>query len=201
MKELFPNVIKKDGKLYTKVKKNLREWDPEHSKLAAAILNGLRTMPIKPKAKILYLGAASGTTVSYCSDIVEDGIIYAVEFSPRVFPKLTRIASIKKNIAPIFADARKPTLYNFIEICDVIYVDIADPQETEIGIKNAEYFLKDNGYIMIAIKSQSIDVIKKPEKVYKEEIGKLKKRCKIIEIIDISNYQKHHAFIVAQFLK
>ena len=96
MKELFPNVIKKDGKLYTKVKKNLREWDPEHSKLAAAILNGLRTMPIKPKAKILYLGAASGTTVSYCSDIVEDGIIYAVEFSPRVFPKLTRIASIKK---------------------------------------------------------------------------------------------------------
>ena len=39
-----------------------RIWDAFRSKLAAAILKGLKTVPIKPKDSVLYLGAASGTT-------------------------------------------------------------------------------------------------------------------------------------------
>jgi fibrillarin-like pre-rRNA processing protein len=63
-----------------------REWNPYRSKLAAAIANGLKFVPIQEGTHVLYLGAASGTTPSHISDIVgEKGLIYAVEFSPRVF--------------------------------------------------------------------------------------------------------------------
>lgn len=47
-----------------------RAWNPFRSKLAAAILGGVDQIHIKPGAKVLYLGAASGTTVSHVSDIV-----------------------------------------------------------------------------------------------------------------------------------
>ncbi|KAF5743514.1 hypothetical protein HS088_TW08G00098 [Tripterygium wilfordii] len=47
-----------------------RVWNPFRSKLAAAILGGVDNIWIKPGAKVLYLGAASGTTVSHVSDIV-----------------------------------------------------------------------------------------------------------------------------------
>ena len=45
-------------------------WNPFRSKLAAAILDGVGNIYIKPSAKVLYLGAASGTTVSHVADIV-----------------------------------------------------------------------------------------------------------------------------------
>ena len=47
-----------------------RVWNPFRSKLAAAILGGVEDIHIGPGKKVLYLGAASGTTVSHVSDIV-----------------------------------------------------------------------------------------------------------------------------------
>jgi len=47
-----------------------RVWNPFRSKLAAAILGGVDKIHIAPGSKVLYLGAASGTTVSHVSDIV-----------------------------------------------------------------------------------------------------------------------------------
>lgn len=47
-----------------------RVWNPFRSKLGAAILGGVDKIHIKPGSKVLYLGAASGTTVSHVSDIV-----------------------------------------------------------------------------------------------------------------------------------
>lgn len=52
------------------VKIEYRAWNPFRSKLAAAILGGIDQIHIKPGAKVMYLGAASGTTVSHVSDIV-----------------------------------------------------------------------------------------------------------------------------------
>src|SRR5664280_1580307 len=61
-----------------------RLWDPFRSKLAALLLKSKgRGLRLKRDAKVLYLGAATGTTVSHVSDIVADGLVYAVEFSPR----------------------------------------------------------------------------------------------------------------------
>lgn len=51
-------------------KTEYRAWNPFRSKLAAAILGGVDKIYMKPGSKVLYLGAASGTTVSHVSDIV-----------------------------------------------------------------------------------------------------------------------------------
>ncbi|KFM26348.1 Mediator of RNA polymerase II transcription subunit 36a [Auxenochlorella protothecoides] len=51
-------------------KTEYRVWNPFRSKLAAAVLAGVDNIHIRPGARVLYLGAASGTSVSHVSDIV-----------------------------------------------------------------------------------------------------------------------------------
>src|SRR3989338_11407916 len=135
----------------------LREWDPRRSKLGAAISNGLKELPVQPGSIVLYLGASTGTTISHVSDIVgKDGFVYGIEFAERVLRNLLDLAKERKNIAAIKADARKPAEYSWVEECDVLFADIADPQETEIAIRNAGEFLKNGGCMMILIKTHSI---------------------------------------------
>ena len=47
-----------------------RVWNPFRSKLAAAVLGGVDKIHMPPGSKVLYLGAASGTSVSHVSDVV-----------------------------------------------------------------------------------------------------------------------------------
>ena len=62
--------------------------------------------------KVLYLGAASGTTVSHVADIVgPTGVVYAVEFSHRSGRDLINVAQKRTNIIPIIEDARQPQKY------------------------------------------------------------------------------------------
>uniref|UniRef100_A0A8D2II61 Fibrillarin n=1 Tax=Urocitellus parryii TaxID=9999 RepID=A0A8D2II61_UROPR len=92
-----------------------RAWNPFRSKLAAAILGGVDQIHIKPGAKVLYLGAASGTTVSHVSDIVgQDGLVYAVEFSHRSGRDLINLAKKRTNIIPVIEDARHPHKYRML---------------------------------------------------------------------------------------
>merc|ERR1711971_1122678 len=44
-----------------------RVWNPFRSKLAAAVLGGVDKIHMPPGSKVLYLGAASGTSVSHVS--------------------------------------------------------------------------------------------------------------------------------------
>ncbi len=186
-------IIKHEGKEF-------RHWDPTRSKLAAAILNGLKENPIKNSSKILYLGASTGTTTSHVSDIIgKDGIIYAVEFADRVFQPLIELSKKRKNIMPLFADARKPEKYAWVEEVDIVYCDIAQSDQTQIAIRNAKEFLKNGGFVMIAIKSQSIDVTKIPKQIYEEEKKKLEKEgFDVVQLIDLEPYEEKHGFIVAK---
>jgi len=77
----------------TPVKKEYRQWNPFRSKLAAAILGGVKQIYMQPGSKVLYLGAASGTTVSHVADIVgPEGAVYAVEVSHRTGRELLEMA-------------------------------------------------------------------------------------------------------------
>ncbi len=186
-------VIKRQGKEY-------RVWDPFRSKLAAAIKKGIKQIPIKPGSKILYLGAAHGYTVSFLSDIVATGIIYAVEFSERCFYDLLPVCSQRRNIAPVMADARMPEKYAWMEEVDIVYCDIAQPDQTEIAIRNCA-FLKKGGYLLLSIKTKSIDVTKGSKKICREEIEKLRKNG--FEIIDwklLDPFEKNHCFVVAKMV-
>lgn len=216
MKEIFPRVFLIDNKLAVENqipgfkpfddellkidKKEFRVWNPNRSKAAAAIVKGIKEFPIKEGSRILYLGAAHGYTPSFLSSIVgENGIIYAIEFSERCFNDLLPLCSKYKNISPILADARKPELYYWIEKVDVVYCDISQPDETEIAIRNCKNFLKLDGYLMLAVKSRSIDVTRSPKKVYESEIKKLKDAgFKIIDWKTLDPLEIAHAFIVAK---
>lgn len=80
-----------------------RVWNPFRSKLAAGILGGLDHIHIKPGAKVLYLGAASGTSVSHVADIVgPEGMVYAVEFSHRSGRDLINVAKKRTNVIRMF---------------------------------------------------------------------------------------------------
>jgi fibrillarin-like pre-rRNA processing protein len=211
VKEIFPEVFLVDGKLSVKilipgfnpfgdsVNKEYIEWNPNRSKLGAAIMKNIKEVPIREGNKILYLGAAHGYTVSKISCIVRSGIIYAVEFSDRCFNELIPVCEKLKKAVPILGDARKPEDYEWIEGVDIVYCDIAQPDQTDIAIRNCRRFLKKNGYLMIAIKTRSIDVTKSPKEISENEIEKVKKAgFRVIDWKNLDPFEKDHSFIVAQ---
>ncbi len=180
-----------------------RVWDAFRSKLAGAIIKGLQNVPVEPGNKILYLGAASGTTPSHVSDIVgESGHVYCVEFAQRSLRDLVNnVAAYRSNISPLLNDARMPETYAMFVSgkVDTIYCDVAQPEQAKLLADNADYFLKPQGWVMLACKSQSIDVTMSPDSVYEHEAGVLKRRgFSVEEIVHLEPYDKAHAMIVAQ---
>ncbi|MEM7825597.1 MAG: fibrillarin-like rRNA/tRNA 2'-O-methyltransferase [Candidatus Aenigmatarchaeota archaeon] len=176
-----------------------REWVPFRSKLCAAIKKGIKYSPFKKGSKVLYLGAGSGTTISHISDIIEsEGIIYAIEISERPLRDLVRLAEIRKNIVPILADARVIETYEslIIEKVDVIYEDVADPDQIKILVKNSEKFLKQNGIAEIAIKSQSISSTIPAREVYKKCLQELGRHFEILDKVELEPYEKFHLFVI-----
>ena len=180
-----------------------RVWDAFRSKLAASILKGLKNVPIRPDHRVLYLGAASGTTPSHVSDIVgEKGHIYCVEFASRSLRELVdNVCAFRLNMLPILEDARFPDRYAMFVNgkVDDIYCDIAQVEQAKILATNAELFLKKSGWVMFAVKAQSIDVTKEPSEIYKGEVKVLEKRgFRIEEVVYLEPYDKAHAMITAQ---
>jgi fibrillarin-like pre-rRNA processing protein len=180
-----------------------RVWDAFRSKLAAAILKGVKTVPITLGSRVLYLGAASGTTPSHVSDIVgEEGHVYCVEFASRSLRELVNnVAAYRLNMSPFLEDARFPEKYAMFITgkVDCVYCDVAQPEQAKILADNADVFLKPAGWVMLAVKAQSIDVTKDPAAVYKQEAKVLRRRgFRVEEIVRLEPYDKAHAMIVAQ---
>ena len=180
-----------------------RVWNPFRSKLAAAIMNGLEDFPFTEKSDVLYLGVSTGTTVSHISDMVgQSGIIFGIEHTSRVARDfLDRVASHRKNIVPIIQDARKPEeFFSVYKKVDAVYVDIAQPDQTDIAIENCKLYLKSGGYLFLIIKTRSIDVTKEPKRVIEDEIKKLESLFQIRQTIDLHPYDKDHAMVIATSL-
>ncbi|MFZ1077540.1 MAG: fibrillarin-like rRNA/tRNA 2'-O-methyltransferase [Nitrosotalea sp.] len=180
-----------------------RAWDPYRSKLGSAIMNNLNILPIVRKSRVLYLGVSTGTTASHVSDIVgPSGIVFCVEHTSRVAREfLDRVASYRSNIVPILQDARNPKEYfSVYGVVDVVYVDIAQPDQTEIAILNCKTYLKKDGYLMLVVKSRSIDVTKDPSEITRNEVRKLKDNFEIVQEINLAPYEKDHSMIIAKYL-
>ena len=216
MKEVFPGIFSINNRLAVENpvpeykpfdeevlktgKKEFRVWNPYRSKAAAAIVRNIKEFPVNEGSKILYLGAAHGYTISFLSAVIgKNGVIYAIEFSERCFTELLPLCSKYKNITPILVDARKPELYQWIEKVDIVYCDISQPDETEIAIRNCKEFLKPDGFLLLAVKSRSIDITRTPKEVYESEIKKLKEaNFKIVDWKTLDPFERAHAFIVAK---
>lgn len=131
---------------------------------------------MKPGSKVLYLGAASGTSVSHVSDIVgPTGQVFAVEFSHRSGRDLINMATRRTNVIPIVEDARHPLKYRMLlPMVDVIFADVAQPDQARIVAINAKMYLKQGGGMLISIKANCIDSTQPAEKVFASEVQKLR---------------------------
>ncbi len=179
-----------------------RTWDPRRSKLGAMVLKKF-DIPLKRNSKVLYLGAASGTTVSHVSDIVSEGAVYSVEFAPRSMRDFIGLASRRKNIFPILADAGKPDSYaHIVEPVDVIFQDVAQPNQAEIAARNAVRFLKKDGYLLLSIKARSIDTAASPKEIFKEEVKKLEQAFEpgfeVLTARELMPYHEDHLGVLAR---
>jgi len=215
MEEILPGIYENAGRIYTASADpgssvygertaeedgvEYREWDPRRSKMAALILKGFREPVIKRNARILYLGAASGTTVSHLSDIATEGVIFAVEFAPDPFTSLINLAARRKNIIPIMGDARHPERYGpLLSSVGILYQDVAQRDQGDIFLKNAG-LVKGKGILML--KCRSVDVSAHPKKVAETEAAYLRKNgIRIRELIDLSPLEKDHYAVITDIL-
>jgi len=171
-----------------------RVWEPHRSKLAALYHVG-KGVELEPNLRVLYLGAANGTTVSHVADYTE--VVYAVEFAPRPMQDLIEVARRRRNIIPIMADATRPETYApLIEAVDLVYQDVAQPDQAAIAIRNG-VFLKPGGYLIMMLKTRSVDVRKDPAIIFDETIAALKEAGFIVqENVWLAPYHQDHAAIV-----
>ncbi len=176
-----------------------RTWDPFRSKLAAALLKGLPSDVIREGDKVLYLGTSTGTTASHVSDIIgEKGLLVGVEFAPRVAREfLENVARLRRNVIPYVSDARDPRRYSVSRV-RVVYCDIAQPDQTDIAIRNCDALLEKGGTLLLVVKARSIDVLKEPEQVFQGEKAKLEAAgFAVAKVIELSPFEKDHALILA----
>jgi rRNA 2'-O-methyltransferase fibrillarin len=165
-----------NGDIAASASKEYRVWNPFRSKLAAGILGGIADIFMEPGSKVLYLGAASGTSVSHVADIVgPTGVVYAVEFSHRSGRDLVNMASHRPNVIPIVEDARHPMKYRMLlGMVDCIFADVAQPDQARIVGINAHQFLKPGGGVIVSIKANCIDSTAPATQVFAREVEKLR---------------------------
>ncbi|ORX60006.1 Fibrillarin [Piromyces finnis] len=183
-------------------KTEYRVWNPFRSKLAAGILGGIDHIHIAPGKKVLYLGGASGTTVSHVADIVgPTGVVYAVEFSHRVGRELIAMAKKRTNVIPIIEDARYPQKYRMlVSMVDVVFADVAQPDQARIIALNSHMFLKTGGHIVISIKANCIDSTMEAAKVFASEVKKMQaEMIKPQEQLTLEPYERDHALVVGEY--
>ena len=198
-KNLAPGKRVYNEDLITRGGVEYRTWDPFRSKLAAGFLKGVPEDVIHEGDRVLYLGASTGTTASHVSDLVgPEGLVIGVEFAPRVAREFVEhVARERKNVIPFVTDARDPSKYAVTWV-DVVYCDIAQPDQTEIALANCDRLLKRNGRLLLAVKARSIDVLKDPERVFEEERRKLVAAgFRVQQVVDLRPFEKDHALISA----
>ena len=203
-KNLTPNYNVYGERLINIDNVEYRVWEHKKSKLASAMTQHIKVPSIKEGSNILYLGASSGTTVSHISDMIgPNGTIYAIEFSPRPARDLYNLSKMRENIIPIIADARKPQEYaEIVDGVDLLFSDVAQPDQSSLFIKNAEMYLKKDAQGFIAIKTRSISQREKINKIFQNELKNLEDNgFKTIKSVDISRFHRAHYAYLGQWNK
>ena len=177
-------------------KSGWRAWDPTRSKLGSVLAQDV-DVGLSKNAKVLYLGAANGTTVSHVADVAS--IVYAVEFSPQPMRDLLNVARSRTNIIPLLKDARHPQTYSHIveSNLDLIIQDVATRGQVKIALDNKE-FLSPTGKLFLVIKARSENVVTPPELIFKSSIEDLSKSYAILQTQKLTSHHKDHMAIVAE---
>mgnify|MGYP006279681895 CR=1 FL=1 len=172
-----------------------RLWDRSRSKLGVLLDRDVET-GLTADSRVLYLGAASGTTVSHVADVA--GPTYAVEFAPRPMRDLVGVAADRENLFPLLEDARNPEQYaHVVEPVDVIVQDVAIRGQAGVALANRP-FLKENGRLVVAIKARSEDVTEDPETVFEKARETLEEEYELLATERLEPFHDDHLGIVAR---
>jgi rRNA 2'-O-methyltransferase fibrillarin len=86
------------------------------------------------------------------------------------------MAKLRTNTIPIVEDARHPQKYRMlVQMVDVIFADVAQPDQARIIALNAHHFLKNGGAIVISIKANCIDSTAPAAQVFASEVNIMRK--------------------------
>jgi fibrillarin-like pre-rRNA processing protein len=208
LKEIQPGIFQRNGKIYTENADpgekvygeglidhggiEYRRWDAKRSKIGAAVQNGIN-LGLEKDDFVLYLGAASGTTISHLSDILDEGFILGVEYSDTVIRGLVELSERRDNIAPFLGDARKPEEYDeYVDEADMVFQDISQRDQAEIFLKNCREFLKPGGVGLLAVKARSISSSKDKDEIFDEVREKVRSEYDIVDETELDPYEKEH---------
>lgn len=208
MKEIQPGIFQRNDKIYTKNADpgekvygegliefegvEYRRWDAGRSKIGAAVQNGI-DLGLQEDDFVLYLGAASGTTISHLSDILDDGFVLGVEYSDTVIRGLVELSERRDNIAPFLGDARKPEEYaEYVDGADMVFQDISQRDQAEIFLKNCREFLKPGAVGLLAVKARSISSSKDKDEIFEDVREKVKSEYDIVDETELDPYEKEH---------
>ncbi|WP_096389331.1 fibrillarin-like rRNA/tRNA 2'-O-methyltransferase [Halopenitus persicus] len=172
-----------------------RAWNASRSKLGAMFELGMET-GLAGGDRVLYLGAAAGTTVSHVADFA--GPTYAVEFAPRPTRDLLAVAEPRDRLFPLLKDARSPETYAHVveSDLDAIVQDVATRGQADVAVRNAR-FLADDGRLVAAIKARSEDVTADPEAVFDRAVDRLDDAYEVLERRRLEPYHDDHLAVVA----
>jgi len=171
-----------------------RRWNPDRSKVGAMLEHGM-DHGLAGGETVLYLGAASGTTVSHIADF--SGPTYAVEFAARPMRNLVGVAQDRDRLFPLLKDARMPETYaHVVEPVDVLIQDVATRGQAEVALANRQ-FLRDDGRLLMAIKARSEDVTADPETVFDDVAETLEDGYEIVDRRRLEPYHDDHLGVVA----
>jgi rRNA 2'-O-methyltransferase fibrillarin len=124
-----------------------------------------------------------------------------VEFSARSGRDLINMAQKRPNVIPIVEDARYPNKYRMlVGMVDVLFADVAQPDQARILALNASHFLKTGGNFVISIKANCIDSTVPAATVFASEVQKLiAEQLKPKEQITLEPYERDHAVVVGVY--
>jgi fibrillarin-like pre-rRNA processing protein len=211
LEKIQPGVFQNKGRIYTKNRdqghkvygegliefdrEEYRRWDANRSKAAAAVQKGM-DLGLQSDDFVLYLGAASGTTVSHFSDILGEGFIVGVEYSDTVIRGLVELSERRDNIAPFLSDARKPEEYSeYVEEADLVFQDISQRDQAEIFLKNCREYLRDGGVGLLAVKARSISSSEDKEDIFEDVREKVSEEFDIVDEVELDPYEKEHLML------
>jgi len=87
-----------------------------------------------------------------------------------------------------------------VGMVDVLFADVAQPDQARIFELNARNFLKTGGKFVISIKANCIDSTAPAEAVFAEQVNQLKKDgFKPSEQITLEPYERDHAVVVGTY--
>ena len=107
----------------------------------------------------------------------------------------------RKDILSTLKTLNKQFRYRMlVPMVDVVFADVAQPDQARIVGINAASFLKNGGAFVISIKASCIDSTAAPEAVFAREVKKLVElQLKPKEQVTLEPYERDHAVVVGVF--